>query len=179
MKSILKCLLVVMLTLLCNLYFVSFSLAADSTLSIGGRVVASGCTIRNTEQPIIIGSFSGKDFPTVGSTSSFKAMNIDLVNCYTKLKSVQVNFSGTADSDNPTLLALTDAGGGKVLATGVGVELLDSNFKTIPFNNPKPLVYELFGEANTLSFLMRYKSTKAQVTPGEASAIMFFDLIYQ
>jgi type 1 fimbria pilin len=90
-----------------------------------------------------------------------------------------VSFSGKTDSDNPTLLAITDTGKGKLLATGLGIELLDNSFKILPFDSVKPLIYELDGETNTLSFLMRYKSTKAVVTPGEASAVMYFDLTYQ
>jgi type 1 fimbria pilin len=39
-----------------------------------------------------IGSFTAKNFPTVGSTSAFKAMNINLSKCYAKLKNVQVKF---------------------------------------------------------------------------------------
>lgn len=179
MELYLKYLNVVTLTLLGNLFFVPLALTADSTLSIAGSITASGCTVRSPDQSIMIGAFSGKDFPTVGSTSSFKAMNIDLENCYPKLKNVQVSFSGKTDSDNPTLLAITDTGKGKLLATGLGIELLDNSFKILPFDSVKPLIYELDGETNTLSFLMRYKSTKAVVTPGEASAVMYFDLTYQ
>lgn len=179
MELNLKCFFVVTLTLLGGIFCVPFASTADSTLTIAGNIIASGCTVRYPTPTVMIGVFSGKDFPTVGSTTAFKAMNIDLKDCYSKLKNVQVSFSGVTDKDNPALLAITDIGKDKVLATGVGVELLDNNFKTLPFNSEKPLVYELDGEENTLSFLMRYKSTKAQVTPGDASAVMCFDLIYQ
>lgn len=178
MKPTLKCLFVVMLMFFYNIHFVPSSLAAESTLTIDGRIVASGCNVDKVPE-IKIGSFSAKDFPTVGSTSAFKAMNISLSDCYSKLKNVQVKFSGTTDTTDPTLLAVTDTGSGGTLATGIGVELLDNSMKILPFNSTDPLVYELDGESNTLSFLMRYKSTKTLVTPGEASAVMFFDLIYQ
>jgi type 1 fimbria pilin len=169
----------VMLILLVNALSMSLSLAADSTLNVSGNVIASGCVVDNETQKVKIGSFTAKDFPEVGSTSAFKAMNISLSKCYSKLKNVQVKFSGVADSDNPGLLAITDTGSGNVIATGVGVEILDNTMKIIPFNSVVPLVYELDGESNTLSFLLRYKSTKPQVTPGDASAVMNFDLTYQ
>lgn len=154
--------------------------AADSTLAVSGNVKASSCDVDtgSANQKVKIGTFSGKDFPTVGSTSAFKAMNINMSNCYDKLKTVQVTFSGTSDADNPTLLALTDAGGG-TLATGVGVELLDNSGKTIPFNKVSPQTFDLDAGNNTLSFLLRYKSTRYPVTAGEASAVMYFDLTYQ
>ncbi|BBJ66360.1 MULTISPECIES: fimbrial protein [Enterobacter] len=159
----------------------SFALAADSTLAVTGNVIASSCDvdIGSVNQKIKIGTFSGKDFPSVGSTSAFKAMNINLSNCYEKLKTIQVTFSGTSDADNPALLALTSSGSGNTLATGVGVELLDSSGKTIPFDKVSPQTFDLDAGDNTLSFLLRYKSTRYPVTAGEASAVMYFDLTYQ
>lgn len=153
----------------------------DSTISVSGNVVASGCNIDigSVNQKIKIGVFSAKDFPSVGSTSAFKAMNINLANCYNKLSIVQVTFSGVTDQDNPALLALSDNGSGGKLATGIGVELLDNGGKAIPFNSAEPQMFELDGDSNTLSFLLRYKSTRYPITSGEASAVMYFDLTYQ
>ncbi|MEB5959744.1 fimbrial protein [Enterobacter sichuanensis] len=155
--------------------------AVDTTLQISGNVTASTCEIEagSVDQHVKIGTFSGKDFPAVGSTSSFKAMNINLKNCYEKLSSVLVKFSGVADADNPTLLAVTDTGAGGTLATGIGVELLDNGGKNIPFNSDTPLTFELEEGNNTLSFLLRYKSTRYPVTAGDASAVMYFNLTYQ
>ncbi|ECB7890595.1 fimbrial protein [Salmonella enterica subsp. enterica serovar Bareilly] len=155
--------------------------AADSTLAVTGNVKASSCDVDagSVGQLVKIGTFSGKDFPSVGSTSPFKAMNISLSNCYEKLKTIQVTFSGTFDADNPTLLALTDTGRGSTLATGIGVELLDNSGKTIPFNKASSRTFDLDAGSNTLSFLLRYKSTRYPVTAGEASAVMYFDLTYQ
>ncbi|WP_320727296.1 fimbrial protein [Enterobacter sp. 118C5] len=152
--------------------------ATDSVLKVTGKVVASGCEVEFNKK-VTIGTFSGKDFPVVGSTSAFKAMNIDLTDCYSKLASVSVSFSGVPDKDNPTLLGLTDSGTGGTVASGVGVELLDNGGKTIPFDKPKPQVFALDEGSNTLSFLLRYKSTKVPVTPGDAAAVLYFDLTYQ
>lgn len=154
--------------------------AAETTLAVSGNVVASGCNVdTGSNQKVKIGTFSGKDFPSVGSTSAFKAMNINLSGCYDKLTTIQVKFSGISDADNPTLLAITDTGTGEAVATGIGVELLDNGGKTIPFNSDSPQTFELDEGTNTLSFLLRYKSTRYPVTSGEASAVMYFDLTYQ
>lgn len=155
--------------------------AEEANLNVQGTVVASGCDIYtgSTNQKIKIGVFSGKDFPSVGSTSSFKAMNINLSNCYNKLTTIMVKFTGTPDEDDPTLLALSNAGSGGKLAAGVGVELLDNSMKTIPFNSDKMYSYEIDGESTMLSFVLRYKSTQYPVTPGDASAVLYFDLSYQ
>ncbi|MCU6306461.1 fimbrial protein [Enterobacter quasiroggenkampii] len=143
--------------------------------------MASSCEVDtgSEDQKVKIGTFSGKDFPSVGSTSSFKAMNINLSKCYGKLTTVQVKFSGMVDADNPALLAITDTGVDGTLASGVGVELLDNSGKSIAFNSGIPQTLELDEGNNTLSFLLRYKSTRFPVMPGEASAVMYFDLTYQ
>jgi type 1 fimbria pilin len=152
---------------------------ADTTLAVSGNVVASGCDVDNLDKKVKIGTFSTKDFPTVGSTTAFKAMNITLSNCYVKLTSVQVKFTGEPNADDPTLLSLTDTGSGGTVASGLGVELLDNDGKTIPFNSNVPKTYELDEGENTLSFLLRFKSTRYPVTSGEGSAVMCFDLTYQ
>ncbi|ELV2798023.1 fimbrial protein [Enterobacter ludwigii] len=159
----------------------AFADPESSVLTVSGNVVASGCDVDtgSVNQKIKIGVFSAKDFPSVGSTSAFKAMNINLSNCYGKLSTIQVTFSGITDADNPALLALSDSGSGSTLATGIGVELLDNEGKAIPFNSTAPQTFELDEGANTLSFLLRYKSTRYPITSGEASAVMYFDLAYQ
>ncbi|HAT7643515.1 TPA: hypothetical protein JAX24_004521, partial [Enterobacter asburiae] len=86
MELNLKCFFVVTLTLLGGIFCVPFASTADSTLTIAGNIIASGCTVRYPTPTVMIGVFSGKDFPTVGSTTAFKAMNIDLKDCYSKLK---------------------------------------------------------------------------------------------
>lgn len=153
--------------------------AAETTLAVSGNVVASGCDVDSLDKKVKIGTFSGKDFPTVGSTSAFKAMNITLSNCYGKLTTIQVKFTGVPDADDPTLLALTDTGSGGTVASGLGVELMDNSGKTIPFNSNVPETFELDEGDNTLSFLLRYKSTRYPVTSGEGSAVMYFDLTYR
>lgn len=162
-----------------SMVFVTFVAgAADTSLSVSGNVVASSCKV-DFNKKVTIGTFSGKDFPSVGSASAFKAMNINLSECYSKLTSVNVTFSGVTDADNPMLLAVTGSGTGGDIATGVGVELLDNGGKTIPFNSVKPIHFTLDEGMTTLSFLLRYKSTKYPVTSGEAPAVLFFDLAYQ
>ena len=88
---------------------------------------------------------------------------------------------GTADSDNPALLALSDTGMGseKMLASGVGVEILDEDQDAVSINNTSSVVYPLKTGRNTLSFYIRYKSTRPTVTSGNATAVMYFDLQYE
>ncbi|EMX9180079.1 TPA: fimbrial protein [Citrobacter sedlakii] len=152
--------------------------AEDASLKVTGTVAASVCKV--TYSPTVnIGVFAGGDFPTAGSTSALKAMNINLTRCYPGLTLVKLKFSGVNDPDNPALLAVSDDGSGAQLATGVAIELMDNTMKTIPFNSEEPLTYAINKGMTTLSFLLRYKSTRDEVTAGEAAALLYFDLFYQ
>ena len=95
--------------------------------------------------------------------------------------SFNVQFTGNVDANNPTLLALSDNGKGTPgrMATGLGVELLDSNRTPIPINNTESSLYPLLPGDNTLTFYLHYKSTLPVVTSGNATAVMYFDLLYQ
>lgn len=171
--------IVLLITLSCSVLYLPRSMAEDVSLTISGNVAASACIVDEATQNVNIGTFSAKNFPSTGSTSDTKPFVIALSGCYAKLKNVQVKFSGTTDNDNPTLLALTDSGNGKTMASGIGIELLDSNQNILPFNSTEPFSYDLNGASNTFTFFLRYKSTKDQITSGEASAVMYFDLTYQ
>ena len=65
------------------------------------------------------------------------------------------------------------------MATGVGVELLNAELNPIKINNVESAIYPLKQGDNSLTFNLRYKSTLPAVTPGNATAIMYFDLLYQ
>jgi type 1 fimbria pilin len=68
-----------------------------------------------------------------------------LKGCTRAITGTKVWFTGNVDANNPTLLALSDNGKGTPgrMATGLGVELLDSNRTPIPINNTESSLYPL------------------------------------
>lgn len=159
---------------------------ADGTgynLEFTGTIVAQTCDVEmsSLSQSIDLGQFSVDDFPSVGTTTKFKPFNVNLKNCSRGISGTKIWFTGEADNDNPALLALTDTGMGtqNMLASGVGVEILDENQDDISINNTDSVVYPLKAGRNTLSFYIRYKSTQPTVTSGNATAVMYFDLQYE
>ncbi|HEJ0149007.1 TPA: fimbrial protein BcfE [Klebsiella aerogenes] len=170
-----------LLILLCG----SGCYADDSgyNLEFTGTIVAQTCDIEisSLSQSIDLGQFSVEDFPSTGTTTKFKPFNINLKNCSRGITGSKIWFTGTADSDNPALLALSDTGMGseKMLASGVGVEILDEDQDAVSINNTSSVVYPLKTGRNTLSFYIRYKSTRPTVTSGNATAVMYFDLQYE
>lgn len=163
---------------------VSMSAAnAANNLKFTGTIVASSCNVdtTSTNQDVTIGQFSPSDFPTVGTTTAAAKFNIKLKDCSAGITGSKVLFSGTSDSSDPTLLALSNTGKGTEgkMATGIGVQILDANQKAISINNSDSDVYPLIEGTNTLDFYLRYKSTKPDVTAGDATAVMYFDMKYQ
>ena len=170
------------LALLCGSPFFQ---AGDTgnNLEFTGTIVAQTCDVEisSVSQSIDLGQFSVEDFPATGTTTKFKPFNINLKNCSRGITGTKIWFTGTADSDDPSLLALTDTGMGNenMLASGIGVELLDEDQDDVSMNNSESVVYPLKAGRNTLSFYIRYKSTRPVVTSGNATAVMYFDLQYE
>ncbi|QOV80982.1 fimbrial protein [Enterobacter asburiae] len=156
--------------------------AADN-LKFTGTIVASSCDVdtSSANQDVTIGQFSPADFPSIGTTTAVAKFNIKLKDCSEDITGSKVLFSGTSDNSDPTLLALSNTGNGTEgkMATGIGVQILDANQNPISINNSDSDVYPLAEGDNTLNFYLRYKSTKTDVTAGDATAVMYFDMKYQ
>lgn len=159
---------------------------ADDTgynLEFTGTIMAQACDVEvsSLSQSIDLGQFAVADFSSTGTTTKFKPFNINLKNCSRGISGTKIWFTGTADSDNPALLALSETGMGStnMLASGVGVEILDDDQNAVDINNTDSVVYPLKAGRNTLSFYIRYKSTRPVVTSGNATAVMYFDLQYE
>jgi type 1 fimbria pilin len=166
-------------SLLISLLAVSASLRAETyNLQMTGTILSRTCEVENETQTVDIGKFSASDFTSTGSVSAQKAFDIKLTGCDASVSGVVIRFSGTADKDNSRLLALSD---GDNMAKGVGIEIVDNkSWILIPINFDGVPAYSLTpGVDNTLTFALRYKSTQDVVVPGNAAAVMYFDLQYQ
>ncbi|HFT8728808.1 TPA: fimbrial protein [Escherichia coli] len=150
-------------------------------MHIYGNVIDQGCdvTTRSAQQTIHIGDFNISDFQAANTVSAAADLNIDITGCAAGIKGAEVYFTGEPDSLAPTLLKLTDTGGSGGMATGIAVQILDAHTQQeIPLNQVMSL-YPLKAGDNTLNYQLRYKSTKAGATGGNASAVLYFDLVYQ
>jgi len=168
-------------SLLISLLAMSANLRAEtatSNLLITGNILSRTCEVENDTQTVNIGKFSASDFTAVGSVSAQKEFDIKLTGCDSSVSGVVIRFTGTADKDNSRLLALSD---GDNMAKGIGIEIVDNkSLLLIPINQEDVPAYSLTpGADNTLTFALRYKSTQDVVVPGNAAAVMYFDLQYQ
>lgn len=167
------------------MYFIvnSHSYAADPSYNVKftGKIVSSTCEIStdSTNQTVPLGDHISSDFSAIGVTTQPVNFKIKLMNCSDKVSGASLTFTGDTDTDDATLLALSDTGMGSsgILATGLGVQLLDKDKNSLPLN--KPVLSSLTTGDNTLDYYLRYKSTKSVVTAGDATAVMYFDIQYQ
>lgn len=148
-------------------------------LQMTGTILSRTCEVKSKTQTVDIGQFAASDFIATGSTSKAKAFDITLTGCGSAATGAQLSFTGTSDSVNPSLLALSDVDAAGGMASGIGVEILDSAQQTLAINSASPPTYDVVPGDNTLSFYLRYKSTQDVVSAGNATAVMYFDLQYQ
>lgn len=155
--------------------------AYNNNLQLSGTIVSPSCVVSviSQNQTVPIGDFSVSDFKSVGSVSALKEFTINITGCSSSVTGAKVTISGEADPTNSSLLALSDTGGGGGMATGVGVDILDSGLMSIPINTTDRIEYPLHAGSNTMNFALRYKATVVPVTAGNASAVLYFDLTYQ
>lgn len=150
-------------------------------LQITGTILSRSCEVSSSSQnqTVNIGQFSAGMFRAAGDTSAAKPFSIVLNNCGPAATGVKMTFSGTSDSSNAALLALSDTSGNGGMASGVGVEVLDASQQPLALNTLSSTAYAIKPGDNTLPFYLRYKSTQSTITAGNASAVMYFDLQYQ
>lgn len=157
------------------------NLAADSSLTVTGRVRDNACAVATASKDLSVDLLENatKGFLAVGATSPMVAFRIVLSPCGAATTAVKMGFTGTADSDNASLLKLD---GGSSNASGLGIQLLDSSQAALPLNIASPtLPWTPLkpGQTNTLGFYARLVATRVPVTAGRVSATATFTLEFQ
>lgn len=154
---------------------------SEVEMHISGNVVDQGCDVSTTSalQSVHIGDFNISEFQAANIVSPAAALDIEINGCAAGIQGAKIYFSGEADPQVPTLLKLTDTSGKGGMATGIAVQILDAQTQQeIPLNQVSAL-YPLKAGDNILKYQLRYKSTKAGATGGNANAVLYFDLVYQ
>ncbi|QGX87707.1 fimbrial protein [Escherichia coli] len=146
------------------------------SMHIYGNVVDQGCDVatKSALQNIHIGDFNISDFQAANTVSTAADLNIDITGCAAGITGADVLFSGEADTLAPTLLKPTYS---RQRSGNAGTYPMQSQ-QEIPLNQIQPLTPLKAGD-NTLKYQLRYKSTKAGATGGNATAVLYFDLVYQ
>lgn len=149
--------------------------AADGTISFTGTVIDSGCKVAETPNggtmTIPMGSFSKASFTDVGSKSAQKNFSLTLTECPSGKGTVLIRFSGTADTANNNLIALTPGG-----ATGLALGFTGPDGNDLSIQKDSSPV-TITNNAATLNLQAFYQRT-GTINSGDAKAVAYFTLTY-
>lgn len=157
---------------------------AGGTVHFKGDIVnaASAVSTNSADQVVNLGQYRSARFTDVGVYSGKVPFTINLEDCDTTVSTTAaVAFTGAADGNDNTLLAVSNIGSGSAgSANGVGIEISDQAGSVLtPNGSVFSAAQTLIDGSNTLHFTARFKSTLAAVTPGAADADATFTLQYQ
>lgn len=155
--------------------------AADSTITIIGNIKDNACFVAVGSQNFTVDLMhnASKQFSQVGSLTPLVPFSIVLSPCGSAATAVKVGYVGIADTIDTSLLKLNTGVG---TASGIGIQILNSNRDQIPLNAPSSSLSWISltaNQSNTINFYARLKSTKIPVTVGSITATATFTLEFQ
>ncbi|CNH56781.1 putative fimbrial protein [Yersinia aldovae] len=168
-------------SLLAASVFASAANAADGTITVKGSIAATPCQISTTTktQTIDMKLASQTDIDKLKAgdilTTSEKSFKIDLTSCPKVAQNAVVTFSGTADNDLTSAIAL---GGG---VQGVALKVYEKEDTEIALTNGRGQAKERpLGTTgtNTLEYKVKYVKTSGTFNEGAADAAIDFDITY-
>ena len=151
--------------------------AYDVLVSVTGKIIGNTCVVSadSKEVNVPLGTIGTRQFLAAGDVSNIKTpFALNLEECGPTFAGAKVRFTGTPDTTNTQLLKVDDGG-----ATGVAVELLDSNSKLIPLDTQTEAYGTAGSETVEMKFFARLTATGETVTPGDVSAIATWLVEYQ
>lgn len=161
----------------------SAAIVTGGAVHFTGQIVNAACAVSadSIDQTVKMGQFRTANFTAVGTRSNAVPFTIKLEGCDSSVSTTAAtSFYGNLDAVDPTVLTISNiAGGAAGTASGVGIEISDHTGKVLkPDGSVFSTAQNLVDGSNVLNFTARYKSTKANVTPGEADADATFKMQY-
>lgn len=156
--------------------------AADKTtanMTLTYTYVAPACTLSTTDatSTVPMGVWSLQRFTSVGYTTDPVTFHLYLTCNQEFPNGVEIKFSGVADSNDPTVLALSNAGDSSV-AQGIGIVIYDDDNNVVPLNSDSKAYAVSMSDTNDLLFKAAYKMVASSVTAGIANSTATFVVDY-
>ncbi|MDR6352454.1 fimbrial protein [Pantoea sp. SORGH_AS_0659] len=149
--------------------------AADGNLTFTGEILAATCTINGSAPGNInipLGNFSVNEFGSTGTTAGNGKIVMELAGCPNQISTVKIQFEGTPDDDNPSLLKINGS------ATGLGIGIYETDGTPIPIGNSSRDITLTSGAAKA-EFDAKFMSTANTVGAGSANATATYTLQYR
>ena len=149
--------------------------AGHGKVTFEGSIINAPCSVsgKSIDQTITLDQISNKVLDN-GGKSEPKPFYIELIDCTVETAStVQVTFTGAADTNNPDMLGITGS------ASGAGIVMTDGSGKPITLGTATDAQVIQDGN-NTLAFsaYVQADTVSGPVTPGTFSSVTNFTLAY-
>ncbi|MFV8868602.1 fimbrial protein [Serratia fonticola] len=166
----------IVLAALTSLALTGAAQAADVTINISGKIVASPCMVDGTGTvDVNLGQdLQAADLAANGSSSVWVPFTIRMKNCPTSTTNVIATFSGSADSFDASRL-YTSTG----TATNVAVELQGSNASHDPLGNTKTMIIPRAADNTAVFPLQSRVWSKGNASTGTIAAVVSVTFTYQ
>lgn len=156
--------------------------AADVDIYINGAILGQSCNVSTQDltKNINFPDIDPREFTNVGAYTESQELKINLSSCTGNVTKLSYMLSGDPDDNDPNIFKIKGAGGSynNGLATGLGIEVLNTNNIVILPNTKTALNRTITTTTYDLTFYLRYKSTLPEVTSGDASSILYLDIYY-
>ncbi|WP_423060437.1 fimbrial protein [Citrobacter portucalensis] len=154
-------------------------MAYDGTVVFNGEILDSACTVdigSSNTLMVDLGRVSKTAFVSTGDEASTTKFTLRLKDCPVSVTSAKVKFDGAHDSNDSSLLAITQSAGS---ANGVAIRLKTADSMSLGLNQDNGYAYMLSSTAdNNLDFYAAYVATLVPVLPGSANAVANFTVNY-
>lgn len=169
---------IVLATIISSSLIVMFpALAHDATINITGAVSNTTCSVSSDSinKSVDLGSYSITSFNSTGKSSMPAQFTINLENCGSISRGVEVKFTGTSDTAFPDYFKLSSDSTG----SGVAIELTDDTKKLIPAGGTSK-AYSISSGATTKSlvFYAQMVANGEKVESGSIISNVTFNTLY-
>ncbi|MDX5627702.1 MULTISPECIES: fimbrial protein [unclassified Brenneria] len=150
----------------------------STNMRLTATLVSNSCavSVASQEQTVNMGTLAAKQFSAGKAGADPVRFAVNLERCGSAVSSVSATFSGTADANDSTLLALNS----ESTAAHVGIAILDKDRNRIPLGGASEQYPLTAGVSNAqLVFYGQYVATQDSVTAGSANGDATFTLTYQ
>lgn len=151
--------------------------AADTTITINGRVIAAACTIDNSgAYTVTMPDVTAATLNPAASSGTWKTFDVSLSNCPAGTTSVKATFDGTADGTDANKYANTTGTG---YATNVAVQVQNRSGTVADKGKNSTMTVNVDASRNaTFDLQARPYSTAGGATVGNINTVVLMNFTY-
>ncbi|WP_428833914.1 fimbrial protein [Pantoea ananatis] len=141
--------------------------AADVTITVKGKVVATPCTVSTTSETVDLGNLYTFDLRTAGATSAWKTVDLNLTACPVGTTQVTAKFTGTADSSGNYYANQAASGAGNI-----AIQLADTSGSNLPNNATKQVAVDYPAQTASFALQVRAITVNGNATQGQVQTVI-------